>query len=114
MKKSLSRNLYLIALVASIVGIVLFASSGVSVSTTTTGLGGTTGAVTGGNTAFIAGSIVLFIVGGILGLVSWIGALIKTAQLGRWGWFVGILLFSTIGMLIYVFGGPTTAKTATA
>jgi hypothetical protein len=39
--------------------------------------------------------------------VAWIGALIRTAQSGRWGWFVLLLLFSGVSLLIYLLWGPT-------
>ena len=50
----------------------------------------------------------LLIVGGILGLIAWIGALIKTATIGAWGWFVAVLLLSGLGALIYAIAGPET------
>jgi hypothetical protein len=42
-------------------------------------------------------------------VIAWIGALIKTAQLGQWLWFVLVLLLSgtVIMMLVYIFAGPT-------
>ncbi|MGL5928186.1 MAG: hypothetical protein ACRCY8_04550 [Dermatophilaceae bacterium] len=36
-----------------------------------------------------------------------VGALVRTAQLDRWGWFVLLLLFSSIALLVYVIVGPT-------
>jgi hypothetical protein len=47
----------------------------------------------------------------IVGLVSWIGALLNTAQLENRGWFVGLLLlgifnFGFIAMIAYVLAGP--------
>ena len=59
--------------------------------------------------AFVAG---LTIVGGfIAGLVSWIGALLNTAQLEDKTWFVlllvlGLLSFGLVAMIAYVIGGP--------
>jgi hypothetical protein len=50
----------------------------------------------------------LLIVGGILGLIAWIGALIKTATIGAWGWFVAVLILSGLGTLIYAIAGPET------
>jgi hypothetical protein len=60
----------------------------------------------------------LAIVGGaIAGLVSWIGALINTAQLPDKTWFVlllvlGLLSFGFIAMLVYVIGGPDSTRPA--
>lgn len=48
-------------------------------------------------------------IGGILLFISWIGALVATARLGRWGWFCVVLLLSwlfTIAELIYLIAGP--------
>ena len=51
---------------------------------------------------------VLYLAGIIPALVGWIMGLIKTAQLRRWGWFVGVLLTFVLGSLLYGIVGPTT------
>jgi hypothetical protein len=43
-------------------------------------------------------------------LPPWILGLIRTAQLGRWGWFVAVLLISPLGSLLYGLAGPTQRK----
>jgi hypothetical protein len=54
----------------------------------------------------------LAIVGGMIGgLVSWIGALLNTAQLDRKAWFLGLLLLGIfnlgfLAMIAYVVVGP--------
>lgn len=48
-----------------------------------------------------------YIVGGLCAFVAWILGLVKTAQIGRWGWFVLVLLISPLGSLIYGIAGPT-------
>ena len=54
----------------------------------------------------------LVIAGGLVGgLVSWIGALLNTAQLERKSWFLGLLLFGIFNfgffaMIAYVVAGP--------
>jgi hypothetical protein len=54
----------------------------------------------------------LAIVGGLIGgLVSWIGALLNTAQLEGKGWFLVLLLlgifnFGLFGMIAYLVAGP--------
>jgi hypothetical protein len=58
----------------------------------------------------LVGGIVI-LVGLIVGLVSWIGALLNTAQLENKGWFVGLLLlgifnFGFIAMIAYLIAGP--------
>jgi hypothetical protein len=109
MERKTSRNLYLASLVIAIVGFVLlivaggFASSLSNTSSTSAGAGV-------GIMAIV--SALLFIVAGILATIAWVGALIKTARLGQWVWFVLLLLFSGIMMLVYIFAGPTEPKTA--
>ncbi len=54
----------------------------------------------------------------IVGLISWIGALLNTAQLPGKGWFVGLLLlgifnFGFLAMIAYVIAGPDGAPKAT-
>jgi hypothetical protein len=54
----------------------------------------------------------LTVVGGaIAGLISWIGALLNTAQMPGKGWFVGLLLlgifnFGFFAMIAYLVAGP--------
>ena len=105
MSKSLSRTLYLIAIVGFIIGLVI---AGVGASQTTTAADGTTTLTGTGATLALVG-LALYVIAGILAFVAWIGALIKTAQLQRWGWFVCLIIFSGITMLIYIFAGPETA-----
>jgi hypothetical protein len=60
----------------------------------------------------------LAIAGGLIGgLVSWIGALLNTAQLDRKAWFVGLLLLGIfnlgiLGMIAYLIAGPDGTTTA--
>jgi hypothetical protein len=66
----------------------------------------------------LAGAVA--IVGGMIGgLVSWIGALLNTAQLDSKAWFLGLLLlgifnFGFFAMIAYVLAGPDGTKAATA
>src|SRR5438270_8888296 len=107
MSRSLSRNLYLIGLgIAILATILLFA--GLAGSQTSVDSSGYTHVTSVGNPALLGISIFLYIIGGIINLIAWVGALVKTAQLGRWGWFICLLLFSGITMLIYIFAGPQT------
>jgi|SRR5579885_1138075 len=105
MSKSLTRILYLIGLVIGIVAGILeyMAIAATHVDTTT-------GAVTGMNPGLLSIALVIAGVAGILAFVAWIGALVKTAQLARWGWFIVLLLLSwlVIPMLVYIFAGPET------
>ncbi len=50
--------------------------------------------------------------GGLLEVVSWVMALIASALLGRWGWFVALLVLGLVGllllvMILYSIAGPT-------
>ncbi len=50
--------------------------------------------------------------GGVVAFVSWILALISSGLLGRWGWFVVVLILGLIGllplvMIVYSLVGPT-------
>lgn len=114
MSKATSRWLYILAIVIAIAATVLLVLGlqGSQTSTqTVNGVSQTTLTALGNPTLFGAG-IVLYVVSGILAAIAWIGALVKTARLGRWGWFVCLLLLSGITMLIYIFGGPTTPANA--
>ena len=103
MKRSLSRTLYLIGL-----GIVIVASIllGVSLIGSTASADGSSGSI--GNPVLFSIALFLMFAAAIPALVAWIGALVKMAQLSRWGWFVCLFFFSGISMLIYIFAGPET------
>lgn len=101
MERSTSRNLYLIGLVLGIIGAVLyFVAAAQSLNAD-----GTVNVSNGSATLALVGILVI-IVGGIFSLIAWIGALIKTAKLGQWVWFI-LLLVINITMLVYIFAGPT-------
>jgi len=61
---------------------------------------------TGQGAGFIIG-VLLFVVAAIVHLIAWIGALIRSARMQTWGWFVVVLLFSSLGTLIYAIAGPS-------
>lgn len=108
MSKSLSRTLYLIGLGVVIVAVILLVAGLAGSTTSTDPITGQTTITSVGNPALLGISTVFFVVGGILSFVAYVGALIKTASLGRWGWFVCLLLISGITMLVYIFAGPET------
>jgi len=58
-------------------------------------------------------SLFLLIVGGVLLIIVDIDALIKTARLAQWTWFVFLLVFSGITLPIYLFVVPHTASIST-
>jgi hypothetical protein len=58
----------------------------------------------------VAGAVAL-VAGFIVSFVSWIGALLNTAQLDRKTWFIGLLLLGIfnlglLAMIAYVLAGP--------
>lgn len=115
MKKSVSRALYLLALLLVIGGSVLFyfGAGGGDMNTfnALAASGHLFVAADMNNSTFTRIGALLVALGSLLLLVAWIGALIKTARLGRWGWFIFLLLLSwlAIPMLVYIFAGPTTS-----
>jgi len=98
MSKTLCRTLYMLGLLACLLGGFLLVC----------GLVTTTALQDGSRDQAVAAMCVLALlaVGGVLACVAWIGALIRTAQLGCWRWFLCLLLFSGLAMLLYIFLGP--------
>ena len=106
MSRALSRNLYLIGIGVMIVGFILL---GVSFIGSTPSTETSSGSI--GNPALFGISLFLVFAASIPMIVAWIVALVKLAQLSRWGWFVCMFFFSGITMLIYIFAGPDTPAT---
>lgn len=107
MSKSLSRGLYLFSILLAIVGGLLLAYS---VTTHPIGQNSRVTEVIHSGWLLI-GSILAF-ASVLLAFAAWIGALIRVAQLGRWIWFVCLIVFSGIAMLLYIFFGPRTPTRA--
>jgi hypothetical protein len=64
-------------------------------------------------------AVLAMIAGSIGGLVSWIGALLNTAQLEDKTWFIvllvlGLLSFGLVAMIAYLIAGPDGAKRSPA
>ena len=51
--------------------------------------------------------IILCVIAEILWLIAEISALIQSAKRQQWGWFVGILIFGSLGALAYAVSGST-------
>lgn len=112
MKKKTILWLSLISIICSIIGIIVF------IAATAAAVGscsqeqlqaGTCTVSSAGSAGLGIGSLIgilLFIVAGICGLIGWIGALIRSAKMQTWGWFVVVLIFSGLGTLIYALAGP--------
>lgn len=52
-------------------------------------------------------------IGYLLSFIAWILALVATARIGRWGWFILVLLLSwlfMIPLILYGIIGPTARK----
>lgn len=113
MKKSVSCVLYILALLLYVGGVAVFVygAGGGNMDTfnSLAASGHLFVAADMSNSMLTALGALLVAAGSLLALIAWLGALIKTARLGRWGWFVFLLLFSGITMLIYIFAGPTTS-----
>lgn len=62
----------------------------------------------GGSTVDIG--FALYVAGTVAAIIAWLVGLIKTAQIGRWGWFVAVLLLSPLGSLLYGLVGPAERK----
>lgn len=109
MRKSVSRGLFLIGLLFAIVAAVLFVLGiqGSSFTSLQNSSDFSTVMSNIGNPGLVFTAFGLWAIASILIFIAWIGALVKTAQLGRWGWFVFLLILSHLTMLIYIFAGPT-------
>jgi hypothetical protein len=118
MSKSVITRLFLGGVVAFVAGILLAVLAfivGVSGSVFTFDGEDVTGVVWNGSAwaMVLLGLVgVLAIIGGALaGLVSWVGALVNTAQLPDKTWFIlllvlGLLSFGFVAMIAYVLAGP--------
>jgi hypothetical protein len=54
----------------------------------------------------VALGFALYLAGVAAALLAWLLGLIKTASIGRWGWFLLVLLLSPLGSLLYGLAGP--------
>jgi hypothetical protein len=102
--------LWIVSFVIALVGGGMFVPGIVkAASTCTTTAAGTQNCTLppGDPLAVLAGfGIIVLIAASIVGAVAWIGALIGSAKAQAWGWFVVVLIFSSLGTLIYALAGP--------
>jgi len=124
MSKQLITRLFIAALVALSVGFVLVLVgllAALSGAVITVG-GPEVVTIDGGSFAWALAFLLIgaaaITVGGVLGIASWIGALVNTVGLEDKTWFVvllvlGVLSFGWIAMIAYIFAGPdgTTYRT---
>ena len=64
------------------------------------------------NSSVYTAGVALAAIGAVIEVVSWIMALISSAILGAWGWFIVLLILGLIGlllivMIVYSLIGPT-------
>ncbi len=64
------------------------------------------------NSSVYTAGVALVGIGALIEIVSWILALISSAILGSWGWFIVLLVLGLIGlllivMIVYSLIGPT-------
>ncbi|HEY0756532.1 MAG TPA: hypothetical protein VGD98_21445 [Ktedonobacteraceae bacterium] len=106
--------LFILSIVLGLVGagLIIAGLAHSTYTTTSTGYGTNVQLQSIGNPALFITGVVLASLAGIPHLIAWIGALINLALLKRWTWFVLTLLFSSIGLLVYVIAGPTTPRMA--
>jgi drug/metabolite transporter (DMT)-like permease len=105
MRRSLVRRFYWSGLALIVVGVgVLLLSLAGGVTTTVNNLGQSTS--TPNNTPLFIVGVAIASLGALAVGVAWIGALIRTAQLGQWAWFVLLLVFQGVMLLVYVIAGP--------
>jgi hypothetical protein len=105
----------LLSIGLSIVGfIVFFAAGAAAIANNCTSEQIQNGTCTVSSSAANAGlgigaliGLLILIVAGIIGLIAWIGGLIRSAKMQTWGWFVAVLLLGGLGTLIYGIAGPS-------
>jgi uncharacterized membrane protein YhaH (DUF805 family) len=116
MRKGRTGLIWLVGIVALIIGFVLY---GVGANASQQ----VTSQLTSGNYSSLSGSggigLVIVAVGGLLIFISWISALIRTVIIGRWGWFLFLLILGLVisplmwlWMLIYLVGAADHPKLA--
>lgn len=98
----LSIGLAIVGVVAFAVGGTLFASSVENCSSVRCA----TSAPDGLGWLGIVVGIVLFIVSAVLGIIAWVGGLVKQAQQQEWAWFICTLLFGNLCLWIYLIAVP--------
>ena len=110
MKKKTILWLVITAIVLAIIGLVVFAPALASASKQCTQEQINTNTCSinlhGGQAAGVVIGSILWVVAGLIWLVAWIGALIRSAKMGSWGWFVVVLILSGLGTLVYAIFGP--------
>jgi hypothetical protein len=110
MSKKLILWLTLIGIVLAIIGAALLVPNAISAAHTCTqeqlNNGTCQPQVSTGMGSAIGVGTLLLIAAAILHFIAWIGALVRSARMQSWGWFVVVLIFGSLGLLIYALAGP--------
>ena len=111
MRKRTILWLVVTAIILTIIGVVVFVPSIVAATHQCTqaqiNAGTCSVNLNGGETAGVIAGGILWLISAILWLVAWIGALIRSAKMQSWVWFVIVLIFSGLGTLLYALFGPS-------
>lgn len=94
----------ILGLVGLILAIVLFSSGGSQCLSTANVSSGTCSSTQAVGT--IGLGLLVLVVALVFTFVGWILGIVKTAMIGRWGWFVAVLLLSPLGSVLYGIFGP--------
>ncbi len=110
MRKRTILWLILSAFVLFIIGIAVFVPSIVAAANQCTQAQVNAGTchvtLTGGEGVGVAIGAFLWVIAAVLWFIAWIGALVRSARMQSWGWFVVVLLLSGLGTLLYAIVGP--------
>ena len=110
MRKRTILWLFLASIILAIIGAAIFVPAVVSAASHCTQAQLNSGTCnvtpTGGQSAAIAIGVILWVIAAVLELVAWIMALIRSAMMRTWGWFIVVLLIHGLGTLIYAIAGP--------
>lgn len=107
MRKKTIAIFFIIGVVVAIIGAIIYGVGLASaINSVTLAADGTVTGVSSGLVGLALVGLLVLLLGGAFCLVGWIGALVATAKLNRWGWFVCVLLLTGLGELIYLIAGP--------
>ena len=59
------------------------------------------------SSAILSVVVILYALSAVFGIAAWILGLVKTARIGRWGWFATVFFLGLLGALVYGFVGPS-------
>ncbi len=118
MRKKTIFWLVLTAIILDVIGAVIFAPSIASAASQCTQeqINSNTCSISlqGAQAAGVIIGAILWVISAILWFIAWIGALVRSARMGSWVWFVIILIFSGLGTLVYAIAGPPDRPVPTA